>query len=187
MHIAVILPRWIGDAVMATPLLRALRGHFGDRARITGVMRPAVADLLAGTGWIDDVVSYERHGDDPQQHFWPVIRRLRRNRPDAAIVLPTSLSAASLAAFGGARRRIGHRGCWRRLLLTEVLPARHDGAVVPPPQAFMELAAALGVPPGPLDVELAVTSGELARGDMLLEKLCRSHCRRAGTRALRPC
>ena len=34
MHIAVIMPRWVGDAVMATPALRALRQHFAD-ARIT--------------------------------------------------------------------------------------------------------------------------------------------------------
>ena len=28
MNIAVVLPGWIGDAVMATPALRALRYHF---------------------------------------------------------------------------------------------------------------------------------------------------------------
>lgn len=171
MHIAVILPRWVGDAVMATPLLRALRGHFGGRARITGVMRPAVADLLVGTRWIDDVVHYDRHAEDPQNHYWPVIRRLRRDRADAALVLPNSLSAASLAAFGGARRRIGHAGRWRRGLLTDVVRPRHDEPLVPPPQAFMDLATALGVPPGPLDVELAVTAEDLARGDALLATL----------------
>ena len=28
MHLAVFLPNWVGDAVMATPALRALRLHF---------------------------------------------------------------------------------------------------------------------------------------------------------------
>ena len=49
MKIAVILPRWVGDACMATPLVRGLRAHFASRARITAVMRPLLADLFAGT------------------------------------------------------------------------------------------------------------------------------------------
>jgi heptosyltransferase-2 len=171
MHIAVILPRWVGDAVMATPLLRALRTHFGDRARITGVMRPAIADLLGGSGWIDGVVPYDRHGANPANRFGAAVRRLRGDRPDAALVLPNSLSAAALAFAGGARRRIGHAGHWRRGLLTEVVRPRRRDAVVPPPIAFMELAAALGVPPGPLGVELAVAAADLARGDDLLASL----------------
>ncbi len=30
MRIGVFLPNWIGDVVMATPALRALRQHFGS-------------------------------------------------------------------------------------------------------------------------------------------------------------
>ena len=49
MNIAVFLPNWIGDVVMATPALRAVRDQFPS-AEIVGVMRPYVADVLAGTG-----------------------------------------------------------------------------------------------------------------------------------------
>ncbi len=47
MNVAVFLPNWIGDAVMATPALRALRGHYTE-ARLIGVMKPYVADVFAG-------------------------------------------------------------------------------------------------------------------------------------------
>ena len=77
MHIAVILPRWVGDAVMATPLLRALTSHFGSRARITGVMRPVVADLLDGTGWLNGHVFYDRHGRNPDHTFSAAARALK--------------------------------------------------------------------------------------------------------------
>ena len=48
MKIAIFLPNWIGDAVMATPALRAVR-NLQPAAEIIGVMRPYVADVIAGT------------------------------------------------------------------------------------------------------------------------------------------
>lgn len=171
MHIAVILPRWVGDAVMATPLLRTLRTHFGGDARITGVMRPVIADLLAGTPWIDEVIPYDRHGRNPASRFRAAARALRAARADVALVLPNSLSAAALALSGAARRRVGHPGHWRRLLLTDVVPPRRGEPLVPPPVAFMELARAIGVTPGPLVVELRASADDLARADALLAAL----------------
>ena len=46
-RIAVFLPNWIGDVVMATPALRAMRDQFPS-AEIVGIMRPYVADVIAG-------------------------------------------------------------------------------------------------------------------------------------------
>jgi heptosyltransferase-2 len=168
MHVAVILPRWIGDAVMATPLLRSIRSHFGTQARITGVMRPAVADLLADTPWLDTPLLYDRHGRNPSHSFATAVRRLRSDRPDLALVLPASLSTAAVAFCGGARRRVGHAGSFRRFLLTDVVPTNGRDPIVPPPVAYMEIAAAVGAPATNLEVELAVSAADLARGDALL-------------------
>ena len=49
MRIAIFLPNWIGDVVMATPAIRALRKLVGPDGRLVGLMRPYVADVLAGT------------------------------------------------------------------------------------------------------------------------------------------
>ena len=171
MHVAVILPRWVGDAVMATPMLRSLRSHLGPRSRVTGVMRPVVADLLAAGGWIDDVIPYDRHGRSLAHGFSAAARALRQARPDVALVLPNSLSSAALAALGGVPRRVGHVGRRRRWLLTEVVRPARTEAIVPPPVAFMEIATAIGVPAGTLDVELAVAAADLARGDAVLADL----------------
>jgi len=174
MQIAVIMPRWVGDAVMATPALRALRGHFPS-ARITGVMRPVIGDLLAGTAWLDDAIAYDRHRRDAACSFATAVRGLRAVRPDLAVILPNSLSSATLAWRGGARRRVGAAGHWRRWLLTDAVPPRRDDrgrvTIVPPPQAFMDVVAAVGVPPGSLDVELAATPAEFAAADATLAQL----------------
>jgi heptosyltransferase II len=171
MHVAVILPRWVGDAVMATPLLRALKAHHGAAARITGVMRPVIADLLSGTGWLDDAIFYDRHGKNPAHHWRTAASRLRAARADVVLVLPNSLSSAALAFAGGGRRRVGLAGHFRRLLLTDVVRLPCDEPVVPPPVAFMAVGAAIGVPAGPLDVELVATAADLAHGDDVLAAL----------------
>jgi heptosyltransferase-2 len=160
MNIAVILPRWVGDSCMATPLLRGLRVHFGTRARITGVMRPIVAELLAGTDWLDGTIAYDRHKKDPALGFKAAARALRSLRPDVTLVLPGSLSAAALAFRGGGRTRVGFAGTFRRLLLTDVLPVPREGRkrqVVPPPVAYLAIGAAIGLPPQPLQLELGTT------------------------------
>ncbi|HEY2891241.1 MAG TPA: hypothetical protein VGJ31_11470, partial [Dongiaceae bacterium] len=45
---AVILPNWIGDGVMATPALQALRDAASSGGRIEGFGPPSVCELLAG-------------------------------------------------------------------------------------------------------------------------------------------
>ena len=163
MKIVVILPRWVGDACMATPLVRGLRAHFASRARITAVMRPLLADLFAGTDWFDDAVFYDRHKRDPAVGFRAAARTLRGLRPDVILVLPGSLSAAALAFRGGGSRRVGFAGNWRRLLLTDALPQPREGGrtqILPPPLAYLRIGAAIGLPPQPARLELATTAAD---------------------------
>lgn len=174
MHILVILPRWLGDVVMTTPMLRSLRGHFGAHARITATVKPAFAPLFAGTDWIDDLVPYDKRGRDPAVRAWAVAGRLRRDRPDVALIVPNSLSTGWLAWISGARRRVGYARHGRRWLLTDPLaPPRERGRIVPQSTAShaMELAARIGVPRGPLSLELATTAADEARADDALARL----------------
>ena len=173
MNIAVILPRWVGDSCMATPLLRGLRTHFGPRARITGVLRPIIADLFAGTAWLDGTIAYDRHKRDPALGFKAAARALRALRPDVTLVLPGSLSAAALA-FRGGGRRVGFAGTFRRLLLTDVLPVPRLGRErqkVPPPVAYLAIGAAVGLPPQSVQLELATTRAEERLAETVLTDL----------------
>lgn len=174
MHIVVIMPRWVGDIVMATPMLRGLRRHFADRARITGVLRPLAVELLAGSGWFDDTVLYDRHSRDTSQHVRSVSRRLRADRADVAIIVPNSLSSACLAYAGGARRRIGMAMHWRRALLTDAVPPPRKGWRIEPFSSAaypVWLAERIGVPPEPLRLELTTTAADEALADRVLERL----------------
>ena len=174
MDILVILPRWVGDLVMTTPMLRALRGHVGPGARITGVVKPHFAEILAGTDWLDDIVPYDRRGRSPAVRFPGVVRTLRARRFDTALVVPNSLSTATLAWAAGARRRVGFAGHWRRLLLTDVLPPpRRAGRIdiQSPTRSAMAIAERIGVPAGSLKPELATSPADEQLASAVLARL----------------
>jgi heptosyltransferase-2 len=174
MNILVILPRWVGDLVMTTPMLRALRAHVGADARITGVLKAHFAEILAGTDWLDDVVPYDRRGRSPAVRFPAVVRTLRARRFDTALVVPNSLSTAALAWSAGARRRVGFAGHWRRLLLTDVLaPPRRAGRIdlQSPTRSAMAVAERIGVPAGSLRPELATTAADEQLASDVLARL----------------
>ena len=149
MKIAVFLPNWLGDLAMATPTLRAIRRHFGPRAHIVGILRPYLADVLAGTPWLDEQWSFDPHAKDRQLHSWAVAGRMRAEKFDIAVLLTNSLRMAAVAWRGQASQRIGYVRYGRGPLLTgKLYPRRVGRRLVPMPmvETYLELAYALGCP-----------------------------------------
>lgn len=115
MNVAVRLPNWLGDTVMAVPVLASLRAaRPEDRLLAAGPW----ATLLAGQGLADVLVDYPRR--------WA--GRLRAADtvaafgPDLALLLPNSFESALAAWYWGARRRVGFAAGGRSELLTEAVP-----------------------------------------------------------------
>ena len=127
MKIAVFLPNWLGDVAMATPTLRALRRHFGPQARMVGILRPYLADVLAGTGWLDEQWFFDPRADDRSLRSRAVARRMRAEAFDLAVLLTNSLRTAWVAWLGGAKQRIGYVRYGRGPLLTGKLYPRRVG------------------------------------------------------------
>jgi heptosyltransferase-2 len=146
-RIALFLPNWVGDVVMATPAIRAVRTAF-PAAELVAVCKPYVADVLAGAPWFSDVILSDKRGPRSQGLF-AVGRRLRATRPDAAILFPNSFRAALVARLGSCRRVIGFARYGRSLLLTDRLHPNRDarGAFVPSPviDDYNRLARTLGM------------------------------------------
>jgi heptosyltransferase-2 len=68
----VVLPTWVGDFVMATPTLRAIRNRF-TKARIAFLMEPNLRDLVRGGDWMDECLEWaggrNSHGaTEPRSH-----------------------------------------------------------------------------------------------------------------------
>ncbi len=171
MHIAIILPRWVGDLVMSTPMIRAVRQHFGNEAKLTAVMKPLFQEVLAGTEWFDEFIAYDRHSKNHEATFQGAASALRSDRPDIALLVPNSLSSAALAWLGGCRRRVGFARHGRRFLLTDPLfPARRGWQVetMSTAQHSMDLAVQIGVPRQSLNLELVTLPKDEQRMDTLM-------------------
>jgi heptosyltransferase-2 len=121
--LAIRLPNWLGDTVMAEPAVRALRrAHPAARVLLAGPW----ATVLGGQGLGDTLVTYPRDWAG-RLAAADVVRRFA---PDTAVVLPNSFESALAAWYWGARRRVGFDAGARALLLTDApglpAPRRHQ-------------------------------------------------------------
>ena len=152
-RILVRLPSWVGDAVMATPALRALRAaHPGAWIGVEG--RPALAGLLAG------LASFDAFLPDASRSTFARVRALRALQADLAVLLPDSPRAALAPFLAGIPRRAGYaRDPLRRFLLTDALePPRAAGRRVPISmiERYLRVTSRLGCPERGTQLELRV-------------------------------
>ncbi len=172
MKIAVFLPNWVGDVVMATPALRALRDHFAS-ARILGTLKPYVASVLEGAPWLDEQIFLSTDG--PWSQRWlAVAARLRQERVELAILFANTFRSALVAQLGRCRRRVGYARHGRAPLLTDRLRPRRDeaGRLVPCPilDDYNRLVVEAGVPLPSRLMELFTTPDDEAAADAVWEQ-----------------
>lgn len=173
MNLGLFLPNWIGDVVMATPALRALRSRF-PTARFVGVMRPYVAEVLAGTPWLDEQIFYKPGAKDSDQRAWSLVRKLRARQLDAVVLFPNSLSTGLLAWSSGARERIGYVRYGRGpLLTTKLYHPRKGRQWLPTPgiDAYLQLAYAMGCEWESPRMEVGTTEQDETAADAVWRKL----------------
>jgi heptosyltransferase-2 len=154
---------WLGDAVMTTPALRALRSAC-PRARISLLAKPLVAELFRHHPDVDEVLVYER----PGRHDGVIGRlrmagELRRRRFDAAILLQNAFDAALLAFLAGIPARAGYATDGRRALLTDPVPLTPEIMERHEVEYYLCLLEPLGIPrlPSP-ELRVAVSGEERA-------------------------
>ncbi len=145
MTLAVALPSWVGDAVMATPALRALRTAFPDE-RLVAVARPPVRTVLDPNPWTDAFVEVERSVRGTLR----AARALRKEGVSTGVLLPNSARTALLFRMARVERRVGYDRDGRGWLLTDRIPPERaaDGGFIPLPQIdyYLRLAAHVGAP-----------------------------------------
>ena len=163
--ILVVQPSWVGDAVMATPTLRAIRELY-PQAHISYLMRRYVKPVYAGMPWADQLITYrtgKTRAKAGKGQFFDLAARLRAGRFDLAVLLPNSFKTALVCKMARIPRILGYERDGRGFLLTDrLLPSKERGKYVPSPivKYYLGLAHYLGSAHRDLKLELFVTPHE---------------------------
>ncbi|CAN2045501.1 heptosyltransferase II [Candidatus Magnetomoraceae bacterium gMMP-1] len=109
---------WIGDAIMTTPAVRAIKKNFPG-AEITMLAKPWVAPVFDNSPYVDHVIIY----DDSGKHKgitgkFRLAKELKPCAFDAAILLQNAIEAAIITFLAKIPIRIGYNTDVRGLLLT---------------------------------------------------------------------
>lgn len=165
-NIIVRMPNWIGDLVMATPVLSDLRRAF-PKAHLTAMCRSSLSDLLAEDPEIDELFSFSRSSIfDRHNEKRNIIQKLRQGKYDVGILLSNSFSAAWWFWQGKVERRIGYDCNGRKLLLTDLVSKSSDLHQV---NAYKKLLECLGIPRSHTTPRLFLKESELEEARIRLK------------------
>ncbi|OIO39301.1 MAG: hypothetical protein AUJ75_01475 [Candidatus Omnitrophica bacterium CG1_02_49_10] len=146
----------IGDVVLSTPAIKAVRAAYPD-AYIAAMVRPPMNELLQGSGYLDDVIVYDkygRHNSFLSSLFFAF--KIKKKRFDTAVIMHPTTRAHIAAFLAGIPRRIG----WRingkmSFLLTERLEHTKQRGEKHEVEYTLDLIRLMGIEPGDKKVFVA--------------------------------
>jgi len=127
----------LGDVVLASPSLRAIRRRFPDSS-IHLVVNRAFYEVVARCPYVNEIVVMDpARKDRTLAGKWRFVRRLRHLGADVSIDLQNSRLTHGLAWLAGIPMRVGYARRWGRLLTHPVVvprepmdPIRHQQRVL---------------------------------------------------------
>jgi heptosyltransferase-2 len=170
-NIIVKMPNWLGDLVMATPILEDIKQRFPG-ARLTAMCLSHLAPMLERDPHVADIYAYERpSGWIHRCQHREIIQNIRRGEYDLGVLLSNSFSSAWWLWRGGVKRRIGYRGNLRSLLLTEAIPKPKERGKQHLVVTYKELLTPLGVGISTTKPRLYISEQELQQAKDTLMKI----------------
>ena len=170
----VVEPWGIGDVVLSTVMLRALRAHYPN-ATIALLAKAHATELLEHSGLVDEVIVFDfpwtaftdkfAPGRYVPGEFQDLIRRLRSRDFDVSLDARRDIRSNAITYLAGARRRVGYDFGGGSHLLTDVVPSGTQGDHKI--SDWLALLGPLGIPQGEIFSPLVAVSEsekERARG-----------------------
>lgn len=168
MRTLVVAPAWVGDAVMAEPLIARLHAD-APQGEIVVAAPKATEAIVARLPAVARVLPWPfDHGDLALGPRWQLGVGWRREAFDRAYVLPNSWKSALPVYAARIPRRIGYLGEFRRVLLND---ARQLDAIAHPTLVQRYLALGWPVAAGPVPVVPPRLLADPERGAALRTRL----------------
>ena len=155
----IYLPNWLGDMVMATPFLHALRQS--REGQLWAVGKPPAIQLYHGLDLFDRFIPFEGKGVVP---FLDLVSLVRAVPFDGGIVLPHSFRSALLFFLGSVQGRIGYNRNRRGFMLSSTVEEPPD-PLVPTVEHYLRMLGKLGAARTLESPRLCVTDDEERRYD----------------------
>ena len=160
--ILVIDLAFIGDVILATPTMRALKERFPN-ARLTMLTVPLTAEIAAMNPYVDEVMIYDKRGEDKGLFgIWRMARRIASLGFDLAVSMNFALRGAVVAWLAGIPQRLGYDAQHAGLFLTMAASKKRDG-IKHESQNHLEVLRPLGIDDKDVDVSLTMEVPENAR------------------------
>ena len=155
------MPNWLGDVVMATPILEDLRAFYPE-AEITAMCQSNVAPLLEQDPAVDELFSFSRSkGLIHRIAERNVVARLKEGRYDLGVLLTNSFSSAWRFWQGNVKETLGYRVDGRGMLLSQPVSFSEKRKEQHLVITYKELLAPLGIPLSDTAPRLCVTQEEI--------------------------
>jgi len=134
--------RRIGDIVMTTPAITALRKGLPS-AHISYVVEMPYRELIEGNPHLDKAIVLPRPLGT--KNFWNTVRKIRKERFDAAIDFHGGPTASLLTLFCGAERKIGYKIKYKSFVYDFKLPRGDKTGHLHSVENHINLVKALGI------------------------------------------
>lgn len=162
------MPNWIGDLVMATPILADLKKRYPE-AKLTVMARSPLSDLLKADPHVDELFSFSKaSGFGRRNERRDIIEKLRQGKYDLGVLLTNSFSSAWWFWQGGVQNRIGFSANMRGMLLTKSVPFPAERKTQHLVHTYKSLLEPLGIAPSSTPPKLYLLPDELTAARKLL-------------------
>jgi heptosyltransferase-2 len=155
-NILIIRTDRIGDVVLTTPAIHALRQAF-PRYKISMLVSPFTTDLVKGNGDVDEILVDDRQG----RHkgwlgFWRLVHDIQSRHFDIVVNFHTKKRTNLMCFLSKIPRRIGYKNNKFGFLLTDRVTDDRPQGVKHEAQYCLDLLRVLGVEAGELTLFLPV-------------------------------
>lgn len=163
------MPNWLGDLVMATPVLKDLRDKFPE-AKITAMCQSKIAPLLKDDPNIDELYSFNRPSGwiRGAHESADLISTIQHGNYDLGILLTNSFSSAWWFWRGNVTNRLGYADHFRSWLLSEAVSfpvnLKKQHLVI----TYKMLLEGLGVPVSQTSPQLFISKAEITEAKEML-------------------
>lgn len=124
---------WVGDAIMTTPVIRAVRKNF-PKSTITVLAKPWVIPVYENNPYVDKILIYDNKGRHKRGFgTLRLSKNLRGHEFDLAVLMQNAFEAGLISFLGGIKERLGYNTDGRTLLLNRSItlnPALKKGHLI---------------------------------------------------------